>query len=74
MRIPGTDETEVAQLPPKNTASLYKRLSEKPDETSTSLESQEQDMRRLAAERGLTVVAVHEDPGFPARYAIVPAS
>lgn len=47
--------------PPKNTASLYKRLSLTPDETSTSLESQEQDMRRLAAERGLRVVAVHTD-------------
>jgi site-specific DNA recombinase len=47
--------------PPKNTASLYKRLSLTPDERSTSLESQETDMRRLAAERGLTVIDVHTD-------------
>jgi site-specific DNA recombinase len=47
--------------PPKNTASLYKRLSLTPDETSTSLQSQEQDMRRLAADRELTIVAVHTD-------------
>jgi DNA invertase Pin-like site-specific DNA recombinase len=50
--------------PPKNTASIYTRLSDKPDETSTSLESQEQELRRLAADRGLTVIAVHKDPGY----------
>ena len=48
----------------KNTASLYTRLSDKPDETSTSLESQERELRALAAQHGLTVVAVHVDPGF----------
>ena len=50
--------------PPKNTCSIYIRLSDKPDETSTSLESQEQELRRLAADRGLTVIAVHKDPGY----------
>jgi DNA invertase Pin-like site-specific DNA recombinase len=39
-------------------------LSDKPDETSTSLETQEQELRQLAAQHGLTVVAVHRDPGF----------
>jgi DNA invertase Pin-like site-specific DNA recombinase len=39
-------------------------LSDKPDESSTSLESQEQELRRLAAERGLTVVGFHTDPGY----------
>jgi site-specific DNA recombinase len=50
--------------PPKNTASLYKRLSVTSDQKSTSLESQEADMRQLAADHGLTVVAVHTDPGY----------
>jgi DNA invertase Pin-like site-specific DNA recombinase len=47
--------------PPKKTVSLYKRLSLTPDEKSTSLESQETDMRRRAADLGLTVVNVHKD-------------
>jgi DNA invertase Pin-like site-specific DNA recombinase len=47
--------------PPKKTASLYKRLSLTPDEKSTSLESQETDMRRLAADLGLRIVAIHTD-------------
>jgi site-specific DNA recombinase len=50
--------------PPKDTASLYVRLSDKPDETSTSLETQEQQLGQLASQHGLTVVNVHKDPGY----------
>jgi Resolvase, N terminal domain len=42
----------------------YVRLSDKPDETSTSLETQEQQLRQLASQHGLTVVNVHKDPGY----------
>ena len=35
-----------------------------PTKRSTSLESQERELRALAAQHGLTVVAVHVDPGF----------
>jgi DNA invertase Pin-like site-specific DNA recombinase len=46
------------------TASLYLRLSAASDEDSTGLGSQEADLRRLAEERGLQVVAVHTDDGL----------
>jgi site-specific DNA recombinase len=46
------------------TASLYLRLSAASDEDSTGLNSQEADLRRLAEERGLQVVAVHRDDGL----------
>jgi hypothetical protein len=36
-----------------------------------SLESQEHEKCQLAAQRGLTVVAVHTDPAIPAHSAIV---
>ena len=49
---------------PRTPASLYVRLCDKPDETCTSLETQEQQLRQLASEHGLTVVNVHKDPGY----------
>lgn len=46
------------------TASIYLRLSAASDDDSTGLSSQEADLRRLAEERGLQVVAVHADDGL----------
>jgi site-specific DNA recombinase len=48
----------------RNTASLYCRMSELPEERGTGLASQETDLRNLAAASGLTVVAVHIDEGL----------
>ena len=45
------------------TASLLLRLSRESREESTGLVTQEADLRRLAGEHGLTVLAVHTDDG-----------
>ncbi|NGN92635.1 recombinase family protein [Nocardioides sp. KC13] len=45
------------------TASLLLRLSGKADDASTGLETQEKDLRELAARHGLDVIAVHTDNG-----------